>query len=112
MLQNPEQYPALRLKESVIAKKKKQLEGEGHSESAGPDSQDNRLTWEYFDVKEYLDKTRIEPGRDAYARNKFNQAASDRIKMNRDVPDTRHPRWVRVIVFLLIAMQCKLCCFS
>ena len=94
-LQESEQYPALRLKESVIAEKKKQHE-EGHSQSAGPDSGgavgDRRLSWEYFDVKEYLDKTRVQPGQDAYARNKFNQAASDRIKMNRDVPDTRHPR--------------------
>ena len=78
----------------MIAEKKK-LHEEGHSQSAGPESvrgDDRRLSWEYFDVKEYLDKTRVQPGQDAYARNKFNQAASDRIKMNRDVPDTRHPR--------------------
>ena len=51
-----------------------------------------QLHWQYFDEKGYIDKTRLLSGQDAYAKNKFNQAASDRIKSNRDIPDTRHPR--------------------
>ncbi|CAD5118027.1 DgyrCDS6767 [Dimorphilus gyrociliatus] len=44
----------------------------------------------YFDEKKYIDKTRIKPGEDAYARNKFNQAASDDIPSGRDIPDARN----------------------
>ncbi|KAK2186807.1 hypothetical protein NP493_188g02041 [Ridgeia piscesae] len=51
---------------------------------------DGRLQWQYFDEKAYIDKTRLQPGQDAYARHKFNQAASDRLNSNRDIPDTRH----------------------
>lgn len=53
---------------------------------------DHKLQWQYFDEAGYIGKTRLTPGQDAYAKNKFNQAASDRIKSNRDIPDTRHPR--------------------
>ena len=52
----------------------------------------NQQSWQYFNEKIYIDRTRLKPGQDAYARNKFNQQASDRIKSNRDIPDTRHPR--------------------
>lgn len=51
---------------------------------------DSRLQWQYFDEKVYIDKTRLQPGQDAYARHKFNQAASDRLTSNRNIPDTRH----------------------
>ncbi|CAH1791456.1 unnamed protein product [Owenia fusiformis] len=53
-------------------------------------TKDSRLTWQYFDEKAYVDKTRTKDGDDVYARNKFNQRASDDIKSNRDIPDTRH----------------------
>lgn len=52
----------------------------------------DKLKWQYFDESAYIAKTRILPGHDAFARNKFNQAASDQLKSNRDVPDTRHPK--------------------
>ena len=51
-----------------------------------------QLHWQYFDEREYVDKTRVKPGEDAYGKNKFNQVASDNLKSNRDIPDTRHPR--------------------
>ncbi|XP_041352689.1 polypeptide N-acetylgalactosaminyltransferase 2-like [Gigantopelta aegis] len=48
------------------------------------------VPWQEFDEKTYVDKKRVQPGEDSYARNKFNQLASDNIKSNRGVPDTRH----------------------
>ncbi|XP_072032182.1 polypeptide N-acetylgalactosaminyltransferase 2-like [Amphiura filiformis] len=47
-------------------------------------------TWQNFDSKTYIDKTMVKPGGDAYSRNKFNQVESDKLKVDRDVPDTRH----------------------
>uniref|UniRef100_A0A5S6N182 Polypeptide N-acetylgalactosaminyltransferase n=1 Tax=Xenopus tropicalis TaxID=8364 RepID=A0A5S6N182_XENTR len=37
-----------------------------------------------------LCSTVVRPGQDAYARNKFNQVESDKLLMDRSVPDTRH----------------------
>ena len=51
----------------------------------------DKLEWQYFDEKAYVDKTKLKPGQDAYARNKFNQAASDKLMSNREIPDSRHP---------------------
>jgi len=51
----------------------------------------DKLQWQYFDERAYVDKTKLRPGQDAYARNKFNQAASDQLKSNREIPDSRHP---------------------
>jgi len=53
----------------------------------------DKLKWQYFDESAYIAKTKILPGHDAFARNKFNQAASDQLKSNRDIPDTRHPKY-------------------
>jgi len=52
----------------------------------------DKLQWQYFDERAYVDKTKLRPGQDAYARNKFNQAASDQLKSNREIPDSRHPQ--------------------
>jgi len=52
----------------------------------------DRLQWSYFDERQYVDKTKLQPGQDAYARNKFNQEASDRLPSNREIPDSRHPQ--------------------
>ena len=55
---------------------------------------DGKLKWQYFDEKSYIDKTRVKPGQDAYARNKFNQAASDQLKSDRNIVDSRHAQYV------------------
>lgn len=49
-----------------------------------------QVTWDKFDDKTYINKKRVRPGDDPYARNKFNQQASDNVPTNRKVPDTRH----------------------
>ncbi|CAL1296512.1 unnamed protein product [Larinioides sclopetarius] len=49
-----------------------------------------QIEWQYFDEKTYIGKTMLSPGDNPYSRNKFNQAASDKIPSNRDIPDTRH----------------------
>ncbi len=102
--------PALKLKESVIEEERKKyltnrgLEPGGVSPGQNAESwQGNngdsqlpdigeKLKWQYFDEKLYVDKTRVLPGQDAYAKNKFNQVSSDQLKSNRDVPDTRNQR--------------------
>ena len=55
------------------------------------DSLHNKLQWQYFNEMAYVDKTRLSAGDDAYARNKFNQVASDALMSNREIPDSRHP---------------------
>lgn len=50
---------------------------------------DNSIDWQYFDERGYIDAKAVGSGEDAYAKNKFNQAASDRLTSNRAIPDTR-----------------------
>lgn len=50
---------------------------------------DSGVNWKYFNEREYIDAGGLKPGEDAYKRNKFNQAASDKLPSNRYVPDTR-----------------------
>lgn len=52
------------------------------------------IDWQYFDERSYIEAKIVKEGEDAYARNKFNQVASDRLPSNRFIPDTR-------------SMQCK-----
>ncbi|KAF2354055.1 Glycosyltransferase 2-like [Trinorchestia longiramus] len=47
-------------------------------------------TGEFLDEKAYIAAATVKPGGDAYARNKFNQAESDRLASNRAIPDTRN----------------------
>lgn len=42
-----------------------------------------------FDEAGYIAGGTLKPGEDAYARNKFNQMASDKLPSNREIPDTR-----------------------
>ncbi|KAF8784298.1 polypeptide N-acetylgalactosaminyltransferase 2-like [Argiope bruennichi] len=49
-----------------------------------------QIEWQYFDERTYISKTLLNPGDNPYSRNKFNQAASDKIPSNRDIPDTRN----------------------
>ena len=48
------------------------------------------VSWQTFDSKAYIDATKVKPGGDAYSRNKFNQVEADKLRVDRDVPDTRH----------------------
>jgi polypeptide N-acetylgalactosaminyltransferase len=53
------------------------------------DSDNNEVDWQYFDERSYIDAKAVSAGQDAYAKNKFNQAASDKLASNRPIPDTR-----------------------
>ncbi|CAG2100967.1 unnamed protein product [Medioppia subpectinata] len=52
-------------------------------------SDENKISWKYFNEKEYISKATVSPLGDVYAKNKFNQLASDRLASNRIIPDTR-----------------------
>jgi len=43
----------------------------------------------YLDEVAYVAASGLKRGEDAYSRNKFNQLASDSLRSNRPVPDTR-----------------------
>jgi polypeptide N-acetylgalactosaminyltransferase len=45
--------------------------------------------WGYLDEKAYIANGALRPGEDPYARNRFNQQASDSLPSNRHIPDTR-----------------------
>jgi hypothetical protein len=70
------------------------LETSGFSSSSAASSNiielsDPGVAWQYFDERSYISASGLKPGENAYARNKFNQEASDKLASNRDVPDTR-----------------------
>ncbi|CAG9531035.1 unnamed protein product [Cercopithifilaria johnstoni] len=47
------------------------------------------LSWKDFDHEAFLRKGSLHPGEDRYAANKFNQAASDATRWDRDIIDSR-----------------------
>lgn len=49
-----------------------------------------KVRWRDFDQDAYVGGTMVRAGQDPYARNKFNQVESDKLRMDRAVPDTRH----------------------
>uniref|UniRef100_A0A7N6F6K5 Polypeptide N-acetylgalactosaminyltransferase n=1 Tax=Anabas testudineus TaxID=64144 RepID=A0A7N6F6K5_ANATE len=49
-----------------------------------------KVRWQDFDQDLYVGATVVRPGQDPYARNKFNQVESDKLRMDRAVSDTRH----------------------
>lgn len=53
-----------------------------------------KVHWQDFDQDLYVGATVVRPGQDPYARNKFNQVESDKLRMDRAVPDTRHDQYV------------------
>jgi len=102
LLQNnkhEEENRALRLKEELLSGRDISANGmDAFSSASGPDRlapsglQPPDLTgvdWKYFSESAYITGNTLRAGEDAYARNKFNQAASDKITSNREVPDTR-----------------------
>ncbi|KAG8230994.1 hypothetical protein J437_LFUL010010 [Ladona fulva] len=47
--------------------------------------------WSYLDERAYVEGgSRLRKGEDPYRRNKFNQAESDKLPSNREIPDTRN----------------------
>jgi hypothetical protein len=95
---------ALRLKEEVAQEQLSQFKNTLSLDLVNQESvsvlQKDKLKWQYFDEKSYIDKTRIRPGQDAYARNKFNQEASDQLKSDRGIMDSRHPKYVFKLFFV------------
>ena len=88
--------PALRLKDEVIAATLLSVSGPSGTGSRNYESSANDVTevggdieWQYFDERNYIEVKMVHEGEDAYSRNKFNQAASDRLASNRAIPDTR-----------------------
>lgn len=65
------------------------IEAEDPSGSHGAVGDLTGVEWRYFDETAFIQGNTLQAGEDAYARNKFNQAASDKVASNRDVPDTR-----------------------
>ena len=98
LVQESHVNPALRLKDEV--QRDIQTERANAAVTVFPNQlpvyedqshENDKLQWQYFDERAYVDKTKLQPGQDAYARNKFNQAASDQLMSNREIPDSRHP---------------------
>ncbi|XP_054265326.1 polypeptide N-acetylgalactosaminyltransferase 2 [Macrosteles quadrilineatus] len=95
----PEENRALRLKDGLVALEPSEGfpdtslptvihpgGGTGAAALAG-----GGIAWNYFDERSYVAGGALRTGEDPYNRNKFNQAASDRLASNRDIPDTRNP---------------------
>uniref|UniRef100_A0A8V0Y6W2 Polypeptide N-acetylgalactosaminyltransferase n=1 Tax=Gallus gallus TaxID=9031 RepID=A0A8V0Y6W2_CHICK len=54
-----------------------------------------KVRWQDFDQDAYVSATMVRSGQDPYARNKFNQVESDKLRMDRNIPDTRHDQCQR-----------------
>ncbi|KAF4793402.1 Polypeptide N-acetylgalactosaminyltransferase 2 [Turdus rufiventris] len=54
-----------------------------------------KVRWQDFDQDAYVGATVVRSGQDPYARNKFNQVESDKLRMDRSIPDTRHDQCQR-----------------
>ncbi|ETE65447.1 Polypeptide N-acetylgalactosaminyltransferase 2 [Ophiophagus hannah] len=54
-----------------------------------------KVRWQDFDQDAYVGVTMVKAGQDPYARNKFNQVESDKLRMDRNVQDTRHDQCQR-----------------
>uniref|UniRef100_A0AAQ4S869 Polypeptide N-acetylgalactosaminyltransferase n=1 Tax=Gasterosteus aculeatus aculeatus TaxID=481459 RepID=A0AAQ4S869_GASAC len=68
-----------------------------------------KVRWQDFDQDLYVGATVVRPGQDPYARNKFNQVESDKLRMDRAVPDTRHDQYVSLLLRSLPASFCFYC---
>ncbi|EFB20157.1 hypothetical protein PANDA_017448, partial [Ailuropoda melanoleuca] len=54
-----------------------------------------KVRWRGFNQGAYVGGTMVRSGQDPYARNKFNQVESDKLRMDRAIPDTRHDQCQR-----------------
>uniref|UniRef100_A0A9L0SV67 Polypeptide N-acetylgalactosaminyltransferase n=1 Tax=Equus caballus TaxID=9796 RepID=A0A9L0SV67_HORSE len=54
-----------------------------------------KVRWRDFNQEAYVGGTMVRSGQDPYARNKFNQVESDKLRMDRAIPDTRHDQCQR-----------------
>uniref|UniRef100_A0A8C6EKQ4 Polypeptide N-acetylgalactosaminyltransferase n=1 Tax=Microcebus murinus TaxID=30608 RepID=A0A8C6EKQ4_MICMU len=54
-----------------------------------------KVRWPDFNQEAYVGGTMVRSGQDPYARNKFNQVESDKLRMDRGIPDTRHDQCQR-----------------
>ncbi|KYN43739.1 Polypeptide N-acetylgalactosaminyltransferase 2 [Trachymyrmex septentrionalis] len=100
ILRNTNENRALRLKEPASLALSASGNSGGYMDSDGTaivmssellpaPTPDPRVTWNYFDEQGYVSRGGLRAGEDPYARNKFNQEASDGLPSNRDIPDTR-----------------------
>lgn len=85
----PGENRGLRLKEGLMESSLAEGLQETPSPPASPATAG--IAWNYFDERGYVAAGGLLLGEDPYNRNKFNQAASDRLASNRDIPDTRNP---------------------
>lgn len=65
-----------------------------------------KVRWQDFDQDLYVGATVVRAGQDPYARNKFNQVESDKLRMDRAVPDTRHDQYVSLPLHKLYLSLC------
>ena len=68
-----------------------------------------KVRWQDFDQDLYVGATVVRPGQDPYARNKFNQVESDKLRMDRAVPDTRHDQYVSLIIHWINTLSLFTC---
>lgn len=78
---------ALRLKDDYIVPPS---QPSGTQSLINEGNDENKISWKYFNERDYISKATVAPNGDAYIRNKFNQLASDRIPSNRNIADTRN----------------------
>ncbi|XP_058455438.1 polypeptide N-acetylgalactosaminyltransferase 2-like [Malaya genurostris] len=96
---------ALRLREQQTMSATEQMLSDWHDQQFNPSTSlrqhlvsnslmhlsSSQHTWDYFDELGYIQKGSLQQGEDPYLRNRFNQKASDSLKSNRELPDTRNP---------------------
>ncbi|KAF3823828.1 hypothetical protein GH733_006832 [Mirounga leonina] len=71
-----------------------------------------KVRWRDFNQEAYVGGTMVRSGQDPYARNKFNQVESDKLRMDRAIPDTRHdhqPPDVAPALEQTVQSTCSLC---
>lgn len=97
----PEENRALRLKSDRYALMSADDQPTNRHVDSSPSSLtdgQSELFTPFSTLSSYLDETAyvaaggLRPGDDAYSRNKFNQLASDSLRSNRPVPDTRNSK--------------------